>query len=74
VRVKSCVIEIERLPDGNYRAVCNLYPDCRAVAPTAEEARAACEQALEQMIADQNRLVEELAREQQRRRESGETP
>jgi predicted RNase H-like HicB family nuclease len=41
-----CAIVIERLSDGGYRATCHLFPNCEAVAGTAEDARAAVQIAI----------------------------
>ena len=41
-----CAIVVEQIP-GGYRARCDFWPDCEAVAPTEEEARQAVERAIE---------------------------
>jgi predicted RNase H-like HicB family nuclease len=42
----ACAIVVERLDDGRYRATCPMFPGLEAVADTAEEARAAVEEAI----------------------------
>jgi predicted RNase H-like HicB family nuclease len=46
----ACAIEIERLPDGRYRARCTLFPNCEAVAVSAEAARQAVEELIGQHV------------------------
>ncbi len=43
---QACAIVVERLADGTYRASCDLFADCVAVATTEEAARASVEAAL----------------------------
>jgi predicted RNase H-like HicB family nuclease len=47
----ACVIRIERLDEGRYRAVCTLLPDFEAVADTEDEARQAVEEAIRRHLA-----------------------
>ena len=42
----ACAIVVERLDDGRYRATCPVFPDLETVADTADEARAAFEEAI----------------------------
>lgn len=44
--MSNCAIVVETLPDGRFRASCDLFPDCVAVALNPEEAREAVRTAL----------------------------
>lgn len=46
-------IVVEPLPSGGYRARCDLWPDCEAIAPTEEEARQSVERAIERHLSAQ---------------------
>lgn len=43
----ECTIVVETIPGGGFRASTPQWPDCSAVAPTAEAARAAVEKAID---------------------------
>jgi hypothetical protein len=43
-------IVVERLGDARYRAHSPMYPDCEAIAATAEEARQAVEAAIARIL------------------------
>lgn len=49
----NCAITVESLADGRYRASCDLFPDCVAVAFAAEEAREAVRTAIALRVQDQ---------------------
>jgi predicted RNase H-like HicB family nuclease len=42
----ACAIVVEQLSDGRFRAACTLFPDCEAIASTADAARQAVEEAI----------------------------
>jgi tryptophan synthase alpha chain len=46
----ACAIVVVPQADGLFRATCTLFPECEAVAPTAEEARQAAEEILERIV------------------------
>jgi len=48
--VADCGILIERLDAERYRATCPNFPDCQAVALTAEAARQAVEEAIARIL------------------------
>ncbi len=50
----ACAIVVERLGDGRYRATCPVFPDLETVAATAEEARAAFEEAIGRRLTDES--------------------
>ncbi len=50
----ACVIIVERLDDGRYRATCPVFPDLETVAATAEEARATFEEAIGRRLTDES--------------------
>lgn len=50
MRTANCTIEVEKLPNGTYRASCHFLADCVAVAKTADEARQKIETAIAHAI------------------------
>jgi hypothetical protein len=50
MRTTDCGIVVERLDAQNYRATAANFPDCQAVAPTAEAARQAVEEAIARIL------------------------
>ncbi|MFN4261926.1 MAG: tryptophan synthase subunit alpha [Gemmataceae bacterium] len=58
-----CTVEIERLPNGLYRASCAMFPDCQAVAATADAARERVEQAIEFILRQTMNPIDSLFQE-----------
>jgi tryptophan synthase alpha chain len=48
-------IQVERLPNGTFRARCALFPDCEAVADSADAARQAVAQAVADLLRQQGK-------------------
>ncbi|HEV3202919.1 MAG TPA: hypothetical protein VGY77_00980 [Gemmataceae bacterium] len=50
----ACVIVVERLEEGWYRASCTVFPELEVVAATEEEAREGFQEKLEEYFRDNN--------------------
>jgi predicted RNase H-like HicB family nuclease len=53
----GCVIVVERLEDGSFRATCPVFPDLVAAAATEEEAREALVDKIGRRLQDRNLAV-----------------
>jgi hypothetical protein len=50
----SCVVIVNRLDDGRYRASCSVFPELEVIADSEDEARNGFEEMLEEYLRDPN--------------------